>query len=407
MNNPDPNHGGSQQYDQLYGYTTHSPARLATQTSEITTLTSFPLHTNFGAAGDYVSGYENIYRHHQGTPTAYYHHAAAGGYGTSGSSSVATASMPTVAIVNAPANLYSTADFSQATVTAFRGNAAGEYHLNTGVEHLIPVKVELKSDKELSDAGCSSHAEERSPIDPSLLPDQDTSGDALAPAPTGKKPKFSTDRRKAATMRERRRLRKVNEAFEVVKQRTCQNPNQRLPKVEILRGAIEYITKLENMLQSQGKMTSIMAANAGLQLDSSSSTAAFFITDAYQPAGTAHQIQLEFEPSHLHHTHAAHAHHAQQAEANSQIKGRRQKGQQGGGQATSPRKPRQTKAQKLLLQQQQAQQQSSTSADHLNSNENTTDSHSPNPQMIGSAEEIKPDSQQASMEHEELDVSED
>ncbi|KHJ75516.1 Helix-loop-helix DNA-binding domain protein [Oesophagostomum dentatum] len=39
------------------------------------------------------------------------------------------------------------------------------------------------------------------------------------------------DRRKAATMRERRRLRKVNEAFEIVKQRTCPNPNQRLPKV--------------------------------------------------------------------------------------------------------------------------------------------------------------------------------
>jgi hypothetical protein len=68
-------------------------------------------------------------------------------------------------------------------------------------------------------------------------------------------------------MRERRRLRKVNEAFEVVKQRTCPNPNQRLPKVEILRGAIEYITKLESMLQSQGKMTNIMAANAGIQLD--------------------------------------------------------------------------------------------------------------------------------------------
>uniref|UniRef100_A0A0K0D4Z6 Myoblast determination protein 1 homolog n=1 Tax=Angiostrongylus cantonensis TaxID=6313 RepID=A0A0K0D4Z6_ANGCA len=42
---------------------------------------------------------------------------------------------------------------------------------------------------------------------------------------------FLVDRRKAATMRERRRLRKVNEAFEIVKQRTCPNPNQRLPKV--------------------------------------------------------------------------------------------------------------------------------------------------------------------------------
>ena len=49
------------------------------------------------------------------------------------------------------------------------------------------------------------------------------------------------DRRKAATMRERRRLRKVNEAFEKLKRRTCANPSQRLPKVEILRNAIDYI----------------------------------------------------------------------------------------------------------------------------------------------------------------------
>ncbi|XGW11628.1 hypothetical protein V3C99_012816 [Haemonchus contortus] len=69
------------------------------------------------------------------------------------------------------------------------------------------------------------------------------------------------DRRKAATMRERRRLRKVNEAFEIVKQRTCPNPNQRLPKVEILRSAIDYITKLETMLHAEGKMTKIMAQN--------------------------------------------------------------------------------------------------------------------------------------------------
>jgi myogenic factor 5 len=56
------------------------------------------------------------------------------------------------------------------------------------------------------------------------------------------------DRRKAATMRERRRLRKVNEAFETLKRRTCPNPNQRLPKVEILRNAIDYIESLEEML---------------------------------------------------------------------------------------------------------------------------------------------------------------
>lgn len=71
-------------------------------------------------------------------------------------------------------------------------------------------------------------------------------------------------------MRERRRLRKVNDAFEVVKMRTCCNPNQRLPKVEILRGAIDYITKLENLLQQHGKMTNVMAAQAGIHIDGDS-----------------------------------------------------------------------------------------------------------------------------------------
>uniref|UniRef100_G1U534 Myogenic factor n=1 Tax=Oryctolagus cuniculus TaxID=9986 RepID=G1U534_RABIT len=41
----------------------------------------------------------------------------------------------------------------------------------------------------------------------------------------------NADRRKAATMRERRRLSKVNEAFETLKRCTSSNPNQRLPKV--------------------------------------------------------------------------------------------------------------------------------------------------------------------------------
>lgn len=63
-----------------------------------------------------------------------------------------------------------------------------------------------------------------------------------------KKKTVTVDRRKAATMRERRRLRRVNEAFEVLKKRTCPNPNQRLPKVEILRNAIEYIESLEDLL---------------------------------------------------------------------------------------------------------------------------------------------------------------
>ncbi|XP_076339865.1 uncharacterized protein LOC143240757 isoform X2 [Tachypleus tridentatus] len=63
-----------------------------------------------------------------------------------------------------------------------------------------------------------------------------------------KRKTVTIDRRKAATMRERRRLQKVNEAFETLKRRTCANPNQRLPKVEILRNAIEYIESLEDLL---------------------------------------------------------------------------------------------------------------------------------------------------------------
>lgn len=68
-----------------------------------------------------------------------------------------------------------------------------------------------------------------------------------------KRKSVAVDRRKAATMRERRRLRKVNEAFETLKKRTCPNPSQRLPKVEILRHAIDYIEALEEMLQGTTK----------------------------------------------------------------------------------------------------------------------------------------------------------
>lgn len=45
----------------------------------------------------------------------------------------------------------------------------------------------------------------------------------------------------------------MNEAFEVLKRRTSTNPNQRLPKVEILRNAIEYIESLEDLLQVKKK----------------------------------------------------------------------------------------------------------------------------------------------------------
>ncbi|RZF40177.1 hypothetical protein LSTR_LSTR014870, partial [Laodelphax striatellus] len=45
-----------------------------------------------------------------------------------------------------------------------------------------------------------------------------------------KRKTVTVDRRKAATLRERRRLRKVNEAFEMLKRRTSSNPSQRLAK---------------------------------------------------------------------------------------------------------------------------------------------------------------------------------
>ncbi|XP_021935231.1 uncharacterized protein LOC110837431 [Zootermopsis nevadensis] len=78
-----------------------------------------------------------------------------------------------------------------------------------------------------------------------------------------KKKTVTVDRRKAATLRERRRLRKVNEAFEVLKRRTSTNPNQRLPKVEILRNAIEYIESLEDLLQDATQHDGSGASGAG------------------------------------------------------------------------------------------------------------------------------------------------
>lgn len=76
-----------------------------------------------------------------------------------------------------------------------------------------------------------------------------------------KKKTSTPDRRKQATMRERRRLRKVNEAFETLKKRTCPNPNQRLPKVEILRNAIEYIENLEELLRNSSPGSSSTSNN--------------------------------------------------------------------------------------------------------------------------------------------------
>lgn len=94
-----------------------------------------------------------------------------------------------------------------------------------------------------------------------------------------KRKTVTVDRRKAATMRERRRLRKVNEAFETLKRRTCPNPSQRLPKVEILRNAIEYIENLEDLLRSAGLSSKALKQELENQkLSSSSVTAAVATT---------------------------------------------------------------------------------------------------------------------------------
>ncbi|KAJ1164254.1 hypothetical protein NDU88_004699 [Pleurodeles waltl] len=102
-------------------------------------------------------------------------------------------------------------------------------------------------DQMIPDAGSDSSGEEHVLAPPGLQPH--CPGQCLIWAcKTCKRKSAPTDRRKAATLRERRRLKKINEAFEALKRRTVANPNQRLPKVEILRSAISYIEKLQDLL---------------------------------------------------------------------------------------------------------------------------------------------------------------
>ncbi|KAJ8392275.1 hypothetical protein AAFF_G00076390 [Aldrovandia affinis] len=100
------------------------------------------------------------------------------------------------------------------------------------------------------EVGCEdSSGEEHVAAPPGLWPHY--SGQCLSWACKAcKRKSASTNRRKAATLRERRRLRKINEAFEALKRKTVPNPSQKLPKVEILRSAIGYIEKLQDLLQT-------------------------------------------------------------------------------------------------------------------------------------------------------------
>ncbi|XP_055046779.1 LOW QUALITY PROTEIN: myogenic factor 6 [Misgurnus anguillicaudatus] len=100
-----------------------------------------------------------------------------------------------------------------------------------------------------SETGCESSGEEHVLAPPGLHPHCE--GQCLIWAcKICKRKSAPTDRRKAATLRERRRLKKINEAFDALKKKTVPNPNQRLPKVEILRSAITYIEKLQDLLHT-------------------------------------------------------------------------------------------------------------------------------------------------------------
>ncbi|KAL4659551.1 myogenic factor 5 isoform X1 [Arapaima gigas] len=63
----------------------------------------------------------------------------------------------------------------------------------------------------------------------------------------------AADRRRAANMRERRRLRRVNHAFEALRLCSSDSPSQQLPKVKILRNAIQYIESLQETLRQRAE----------------------------------------------------------------------------------------------------------------------------------------------------------
>lgn len=122
----------------------------------------------------------------------------------------------------------------------------------------------LKADEHASSPSSASSSPPSSSPSPSSMMHLHHEDDEHVRAPSGhhqagrcllwackacKRKTTNADRRKAATLRERRRLSKVNDAFETLKRCTTANPNQRLPKVEILRNAISYIESLQALLR--------------------------------------------------------------------------------------------------------------------------------------------------------------
>ena len=115
-----------------------------------------------------------------------------------------------------------------------------------------------------------------------------------------KKKTVAVDRRKAATMRERKRLHKVNDAFETLKRRTCPNPNQRLPKVEILRNAIDYIESLEELLHGSrgGPMVSHGVKDDSAENGSTSGGSEYMVSGDVSRCPTSLSYHINFVTTH-------------------------------------------------------------------------------------------------------------
>ncbi|NXC40725.1 MYF6 factor, partial [Penelope pileata] len=139
------------------------------------------------------------------------------------------------------------------------------------------------------EAGSDSSGEEHVLAPPGLQPPHCPGQCLIWACKTCKRKSAPTDRRKAATLRERRRLKKINEAFEALKRRTVANPNQRLPKVEILRSAISYIERLQDLLHrldQQEKMQEVAADPFSFSPKQGNVTAApRRVTSAPRPGG--------------------------------------------------------------------------------------------------------------------------
>ena len=81
----------------------------------------------------------------------------------------------------------------------------------------------------------------------------------------------------------------------MLKKRTCANPNQRYPKVEILRAAIEYIEALEDMLR--GARGGSAGANPAAQEDTRTEAPINPAANYSMVSTSRHQTRESFMPA--------------------------------------------------------------------------------------------------------------